>query len=458
MPTAVIDGIATHYEVTGDGPPLLMFSPGGFNATPANWTSFSLYARLRLVDHLAKSYTCIMFDRRESGDSGGRVERITWADYAAQGKGLLDHLGIARAHLMGGCVGCSAVAVFAATWPDAVASMVLYSPAGGARYRITQHARFARHLSFVAERSVATAVDHALSSDQGFTQDPRVGPWVNCVRRDPAFADSYRAVDQKQYETLVAGMARTAVRQGHRAGAGTGGPAAARRPRADRAWAGRVARDIGGPLSGGVPAARAVLGHACERADRADGPGPDPSVPRLGRLSLRLPPAARARCGRPRAQAGADGDGSAAAAQRPPLLQAAVLWLQAAYRTEALTTAWSDGRPGQASPVATTVTMSQSAPSTLSATMEMIFARLLEMTSIAGRPPATPAGRRPRTSISAPDPPSAGPARSGREPVAGAQAGSCTSPVRLWLPRPCRPALVPAEAARTSPGGCRYQL
>ncbi len=208
MPTAVIDGIATHYQVTGDGPPLLMFSPGGFNATLANWTSFSLYARLRLVDHLAKSYTCIMFDRRESGDSGGRVERITWADYAAQGKGLLDHLGIARAHLMGGCVGCSAVAVFAATWPDAVASMVLYSPAGGPRYRITQHARFARHLSFVAERSVATAVDHALSSDQGFTQDPRVGPWVNCARRDPAFADSYRAVDQKQYETLVAGMAR----------------------------------------------------------------------------------------------------------------------------------------------------------------------------------------------------------------------------------------------------------
>ena len=61
-----------------------------------------------------------------------------------------------------------------------------------------------------------------------------------------------------------------------------------------------------------------------------------------------------------------------------------MLWLQAAYRTEALTTAWSDGRPGQALPVATTVTASQSAPSTLSTTMEMIFARLPEMTSIAG--------------------------------------------------------------------------
>jgi pimeloyl-ACP methyl ester carboxylesterase len=209
LPVVDIDGIATHYEVTGDGPPLLMFSPGGFNATLANWTSFSLYARLGLVDQLANSYTCVMFDRRESGASGGRIERITWADYAAQGKGLLDHLGIARAHLMGGCVGCSAVAVFATTWPASAMSMVLYSPAGGARYRMAQHARFARHLSFVAERSLLTAIDHALASDQGFTQDPRVGPWVNCVRQDAAFADSYRALDQQRYETLVAGMART---------------------------------------------------------------------------------------------------------------------------------------------------------------------------------------------------------------------------------------------------------
>lgn len=208
MPTAVIGGIATHYQVTGDGPPLLMFSPGGFSATLANWTSFSLYARLGLVERLARSYTCIMFDRRESGASGGRVERVTWQHYAAQGKGLLDHLGVARAHLMGGCVGCSAVTAFAVAWPEAAASMVLYSPAGGARYRIRQHARFARHLAFASERGVASVADLALGSDAGFTADPRVGPWASVIRADPAFADGYRRLDQDWYETTVAGMAR----------------------------------------------------------------------------------------------------------------------------------------------------------------------------------------------------------------------------------------------------------
>jgi pimeloyl-ACP methyl ester carboxylesterase len=208
VPVAVIDGIATRYEVTGSGPPLLMFSPGGFNAAAENWTAFGLYRRLRLLDHLTQAYTCITFDRRESGASGGRVERITWRDYAAQGKGLLDHLNIARAHLMGGCVGCSAAAVFAVCYPAAAASLVLYAPAGGARYRIRQHARFAQHLSFAAERTLAGVTALAGTTAAGFGQDPRVGPWVPVIRSDPAFAKEYEDQDPDRYATIVAGMAR----------------------------------------------------------------------------------------------------------------------------------------------------------------------------------------------------------------------------------------------------------
>ena len=52
MPTAVIDGIATRCEVTGNGPPLLMFAPGGFNATLDNWRTLGPYAKFKLLDHL----------------------------------------------------------------------------------------------------------------------------------------------------------------------------------------------------------------------------------------------------------------------------------------------------------------------------------------------------------------------------------------------------------------------
>ena len=209
MPVAVTGGIATHYEVAGSGPPLLMFSPGGFNAVAANWTSFSLYARLRLLDHLTRDYTCITFDRRESGASGGRVERITWRHYAAQGRALLEHLGLASAHLMGGCVGCSVATAFAAEYPGATRSLMLYSPAGGPRYRVRQHERFTTHLAYAAAHGPAGVADLALDTKAGFTEDPRVGLWAPVIRSDPAFAGKFAGLDPACYQTLVSGLART---------------------------------------------------------------------------------------------------------------------------------------------------------------------------------------------------------------------------------------------------------
>ncbi|MDP9430301.1 MAG: alpha/beta hydrolase [Actinomycetota bacterium] len=208
MPTAVTDGIRTRYETTGDGPPLLMFSPGGFDSTLESWRSVGIYKRLDLLDHLSQRYTCITFDRRESGHSGGRLERIRWADYVRQGIGLLDALGLESAHLMGGCVGCSAVAAIGVAHPDRMRSMVLYSPAGGAKYRMTQHSRFERHLAFVDEHGLAAVVELARGTGASFTKDPRVGPWNSVLRTDEQFADAYAAADPARYRVTVAGLVR----------------------------------------------------------------------------------------------------------------------------------------------------------------------------------------------------------------------------------------------------------
>jgi pimeloyl-ACP methyl ester carboxylesterase len=205
----MIDGISTRYELTGSGPPLLMFSPGGFGAELENWTKLGIYRQTRLMDYLPARYTCVMFDRRESGQSGGRVERIGWDDYAAQGRSLLDHLGIDQAHLMGGCVGCSAAAAFAARSPARVLSLSLLSPAGGPRYRMQQQARFARHLSFAAECGLAGVVAAAAESAAGFSADPRLGPWVTVIRTDPRFARWYARQDLDKYQVTVGAMART---------------------------------------------------------------------------------------------------------------------------------------------------------------------------------------------------------------------------------------------------------
>ncbi|MGB5081163.1 MAG: alpha/beta hydrolase [Burkholderiales bacterium] len=208
MPTALIDGIKTRYEVIGDGPPLLMYAPAGFDATLDKWRTQGVYARIKLLDHLPKKYTCIVFDRRECGRSGGRVERITWAHYVAQGKGLLDHLKIGRAHLLGGCMGCCPVLAFGVAYPDAVLSMILYWPVGGARYRISTHQRFTDHLAYVDQHGLAGVVALVEQEGKPFNAEPRGGPWASVIRSDRAFADAYAKLDVKKYRKLVADMCR----------------------------------------------------------------------------------------------------------------------------------------------------------------------------------------------------------------------------------------------------------
>ena len=209
MKTAIIDGISTRYDVIGEGPPLLMYAPGGFDATIEKWSTQGIYAKIKPMDHLPKHFSCIVFDRRECGQSGGRVERITYAHYVKHGLGLLDHLKIERAHLMGGCMGCSPVSLFGVTHPERVMSMVLYWPVGGAKYRLSSHLRFAEHLGFVNREGLPAVVKLAREGGKPFGADPRGGPWASVLQSDADFAERYAKQDVEKYKLIVAGFVRT---------------------------------------------------------------------------------------------------------------------------------------------------------------------------------------------------------------------------------------------------------
>ena len=205
VPSTVLDGIRTRYEVVGDGPPILMYAPGGFDATIEKWRTQSIYAKVKFLDHLPKKYQCIVFDRRECGESGGRVEAITWKHYALPGKLLLENLGIDRAHIMGGCMGVSCVMAFAVAYPQATMSMLCWWPVGGAKYRIKAHERFTQHLSFVKESGLQGVVDLVKKDGKAFNAEARGGPWASPLR-DPAFAATY--LKTKNYEKTVEQMCR----------------------------------------------------------------------------------------------------------------------------------------------------------------------------------------------------------------------------------------------------------
>ncbi len=208
MPFALIDGINTRYDIVGDGPPLLMFSPGGFDATLEKWSTLGVYAKFRPLEHLSTKYRCIVFDRRECGQSGGRVECISWADYVRQGKGLLDHLGIEKAHLMGGCMGCCPVMAFGVTHPQATLSMILYWPVGGAKYRINGQKRFDEHLAFVRQEGLSAVAALVEKDGKPFGGDPRGGPWASVLKHDRDFTSAYIKQDTAAYTDIVANVAK----------------------------------------------------------------------------------------------------------------------------------------------------------------------------------------------------------------------------------------------------------
>lgn len=206
MASALVDGIATRYEVLGDGPPLLMYAPGGFDATIEKWRVAGVYERVRLLAHLPQKFRCIAFDRRECGESGGRVEAVAWRDYAAHGKALLEHLGIGEAHVIGGCMGCSCALAFAVTYPAATRSLILWWPVGGAKYRIRAHQRFSDHLAFVERHGLAEVISVVMKEGKAFNADPRGGPWASVIRRDEAFAAAYVKLDPEKYKATVRSM------------------------------------------------------------------------------------------------------------------------------------------------------------------------------------------------------------------------------------------------------------
>ncbi len=205
MPYAVINGINIHYEVRGAGPPLLMMAPGGFDSTIEKWTNSGIWAGMNPLETLTSRYTCIVYDRREAGLSGGRVERVSWATYAHEAKGLLDAAGIPRAFVLGGCMGCSAAAAFAVAYPEATLGLLLHWPVGGVRWRQTGLDRFQAHVNFVKEKGLAAVVDRAREGGS-FWAEPQAGPWASTIVADPAFAESFAAQNLNRYLAMVALM------------------------------------------------------------------------------------------------------------------------------------------------------------------------------------------------------------------------------------------------------------
>lgn len=94
--------IRIHYEESGEGFPVLLFAPGGMRSAIPVWAN----SPFNPIEVLSPHFRVIAMDQRNAGESTAPVSADDgWHTYTEDHLALLDHLGIEKCHVMGGCIG-----------------------------------------------------------------------------------------------------------------------------------------------------------------------------------------------------------------------------------------------------------------------------------------------------------------------------------------------------------------
>lgn len=127
MPTFSRGETTLHYEIHGDGPPLLTFAPGGMRSARAVWAR----APFQPAAEFASQFRVITMDQRNAGESRAPIQATDgWHTYADDHLALLDELGVEQCHLLGMCIGGAFALSLIARAAERVRSAVLMQPIG----------------------------------------------------------------------------------------------------------------------------------------------------------------------------------------------------------------------------------------------------------------------------------------------------------------------------------------
>lgn len=117
MSKVLLNGVALHYQRRlGDGPDVVLVH--GLATNLAFWY-------LRIVPLLAGDFCLTVYDLRGHGQSEMPASGYTTADMAVDLHGLLDHLEVSRAHLVGHSYGGAVALHYTALHPERVVSLTL---------------------------------------------------------------------------------------------------------------------------------------------------------------------------------------------------------------------------------------------------------------------------------------------------------------------------------------------
>lgn len=121
MPLVHVNDIDMYYEIHGKGEPLLMIQGLGFEMS----AMVTEPGKSRYIDKFIDRYQVIVFDYRGVGRTDKPDIPYSIGMLADDTVGLMDALGIRKAHIMGTSMGSQIAQTIAAKYPDRVKELIL---------------------------------------------------------------------------------------------------------------------------------------------------------------------------------------------------------------------------------------------------------------------------------------------------------------------------------------------
>jgi len=178
MQHANVNGIEIAYGARGCGPPLVLIM--GYRLSSLAWP-------LDFIDALAERFTVVLYDNRGTGSSAKPTFGYDIANMARDLGGLLDHLEIPRAHILGYSMGGAIAQEFVRQFPDRVLRLVLCATmCGGPRamYASPSVVRVMRELDGLKPEEIARRI------------------W--CVTYSPGYLENHRKLAEDQMRREIA--------------------------------------------------------------------------------------------------------------------------------------------------------------------------------------------------------------------------------------------------------------
>jgi 3-oxoadipate enol-lactonase len=117
VPKTTVGDLTIAYDIAGDGDPVLMIN--GIGASRGAWAL--------QIPAVRERYSAITFDNRDIGETGPGETTAAYStdQFAHDAAGLLDHLGIDKAHVVGASMGGCIAQAFAVLYPERTGTVTM---------------------------------------------------------------------------------------------------------------------------------------------------------------------------------------------------------------------------------------------------------------------------------------------------------------------------------------------